>query len=243
MDKRPMSLAKLRRVPRQCSWVDRRLVRDRSIDRLSHEACALALCLVTVADAQGLSYYADPSLGQRLSLTGPALQQARQGAIGPRGRERTPGRAAGVTDHHVWTFVRCSRPHWRREILKVLAEEHLKVALSDIGFVLGVTAETVLEWMRRAAQKAYEINAHLARIIHPPVKSASETTCGVKMSPISTLSQGHHAPKTNSSGHPGVRRIGLQVAIRRTTSWQPSEAYNNRFASVAGRRCKLAEPC
>jgi len=39
----------------------------------------------------------------------------------------------------------------------------VKVALSDIGFVLGVTEETVLEWLRRAAQKAQEINAHLLR--------------------------------------------------------------------------------
>lgn len=81
MDKHPLSLAKLRRVPPQFSWVDQRLVRERYIDQLSHEACTLYLFLVTVADAQGLSYYADPSLCQRLSLTGPALQQARQALI------------------------------------------------------------------------------------------------------------------------------------------------------------------
>ena len=81
MDKRPISLAKLRRVPPQFSWVDQRLVRERYIDQLSHEACALYLFLVTVADAQGLSYYADASLCQRLSLTAPALHQARQGLI------------------------------------------------------------------------------------------------------------------------------------------------------------------
>jgi len=39
----------------------------------------------------------------------------------------------------------------------------VKVGLSDIGFVLSVTEETVLEWLRRAAQKAHEINAHLLR--------------------------------------------------------------------------------
>lgn len=39
----------------------------------------------------------------------------------------------------------------------------VKVALSDIGFVLGVTESTVLEWLRRAAQQAHEINAHLLR--------------------------------------------------------------------------------
>src|SRR4051812_27395335 len=39
----------------------------------------------------------------------------------------------------------------------------VKVALSGIGFVLGVTEATVLEWLRRAAQKAEEINGHLLR--------------------------------------------------------------------------------
>ena len=78
MDKRLISSAKLRRVPQQFSWVNQRLVRERHIDQLSHAACALYLFLVTVADAQGLSYYADSSVCQRLSLTGPALHQARQ---------------------------------------------------------------------------------------------------------------------------------------------------------------------
>ena len=81
MHKRPISLAQLRQVPKQFSWVDQRLVRERYIDQLSHAACALYLFLVTVADAQGLSYYADPSLCQRLSMTGPELHQARQALI------------------------------------------------------------------------------------------------------------------------------------------------------------------
>jgi hypothetical protein len=84
MHQRPLSFAQLRHIPTQCSGVDPRLVRDRSIDQLSHPACALALCLVTVADAQGLSDYADPSLCQRLSLTSPTLHQARQ-ALSTRG--------------------------------------------------------------------------------------------------------------------------------------------------------------
>jgi hypothetical protein len=81
MHKRPILLAKLRKVPQQFSWVDQRLVRERYIDQLSPQACALYLLLVTVADAQGLSYYADPSLCQRLSLTSPELHQARQALI------------------------------------------------------------------------------------------------------------------------------------------------------------------
>ena len=78
MDKRPIYFSKLRKVPTQFSWLDHRLVRERYIDQLSHQACALYLFLVTVADAQGLSYYADPSLCQRLSMTCPELHQARQ---------------------------------------------------------------------------------------------------------------------------------------------------------------------
>ena len=78
MHKCPILPAKLRRVPSQFSWVDQRLVREHRIDQLSHEACALYLFLVTVADAQGLSYYADRSLCQRLSMSAPLLRQARQ---------------------------------------------------------------------------------------------------------------------------------------------------------------------
>jgi hypothetical protein len=78
MHKRPISLAKLRTVPKQFSWVDQRVVRERYIDQLSHEACALYLFLVTVADAQGLSFYSETSLCQRLAMTPAVLRQARQ---------------------------------------------------------------------------------------------------------------------------------------------------------------------
>ena len=81
MHKRPISADNLRRVPSQFSWVDQRLVRERYIDQLSPEACALYLFLVTVADAQGLSYYADRSVCQRLSLSPSGLDQGRQALI------------------------------------------------------------------------------------------------------------------------------------------------------------------
>jgi hypothetical protein len=81
MHKRPILPDKLRRPPSQFSWVDQRLVRERYIDRLSHQACALYLFLVTVADALGLSYYADRSLCQRLSMPQTDLHQARHRLI------------------------------------------------------------------------------------------------------------------------------------------------------------------
>ena len=78
MHKRPISLTKLRQLPSQFSWVDQRVVREHYIDQLSHEACALYLFLVTVADAQGLSFYSERSLCQRLSMPLTGLRQARQ---------------------------------------------------------------------------------------------------------------------------------------------------------------------
>src|SRR5712691_11889887 len=81
MHKHPISLSQLRWVPQQFSWVDQRLVRERYIDQLSPEACALYLFLVTVADAQGLSFYSEQSLCQRLSMAPAVLRQARQALI------------------------------------------------------------------------------------------------------------------------------------------------------------------
>jgi hypothetical protein len=73
----PICPDRIRSIPEQFSWVDHRLVRDRHIERLSHEACALYLFLITVADSQGLSYYSDPSLCERLAMDGPTLACAR----------------------------------------------------------------------------------------------------------------------------------------------------------------------
>lgn len=57
------------------------MVRDHWIDRLSHRAAALYLFLVTVADAQGLSYYSDLTLANRLGMEEAALDQARDELI------------------------------------------------------------------------------------------------------------------------------------------------------------------
>jgi hypothetical protein len=81
MDKRPISLLRQRQGPRQFSWGDQRLVRERYIDQLSHQTGALYLFLVTVADAQGLRYYAERPLAERLSMSLPQLRQARQALI------------------------------------------------------------------------------------------------------------------------------------------------------------------
>jgi hypothetical protein len=68
---------RLRHVPRQFSWIDQRLVRDRHIIRCRCEALALYLLLVTVADAQGTSYYSDTVASRLLSLSVQELREAR----------------------------------------------------------------------------------------------------------------------------------------------------------------------
>lgn len=77
MSKYPILPQRVRRVPRQFSWIDQRLVREQHLDQCSHAAAALYLFLVTVGDARGLSYYADASIMQRLSMDQKTLQAAR----------------------------------------------------------------------------------------------------------------------------------------------------------------------
>ena len=75
--KYPICPNRIRTIPEQFSWLDHRLVRDRHIEHITHEAAALYLFLVTVADSQGLSYYADHSICQRLDMDENTLTDAR----------------------------------------------------------------------------------------------------------------------------------------------------------------------
>jgi hypothetical protein len=79
--KHPINKNRIRKVPKHFSWVDHRLVRDRHIERFSHCAAALYLFLVTVGDANGLSYYGDKSIIKRLSMDQSMLKNARSNLI------------------------------------------------------------------------------------------------------------------------------------------------------------------
>ena len=68
---------RLRRVPRQFSWIDHRLVREGHIKGHSPGALALYLFLCTVADGQGLSYYSGERIGELLGFGGADLRAAR----------------------------------------------------------------------------------------------------------------------------------------------------------------------
>ena len=79
--KRVLCRQRLRRVPQQFSWIDHRLVRDKHIHGRSADALTLYLFLVTVADGQGLSYYADKTICRLLPLDERSLAGARQELI------------------------------------------------------------------------------------------------------------------------------------------------------------------
>ena len=79
--KRVLRPERLRQVPPQFSWIDQRLVRDRHLERCDAQALALYLVLITVADAQGLSYYGEASLMRLLSMPAVRLIQARADLI------------------------------------------------------------------------------------------------------------------------------------------------------------------
>ena len=72
---------RIRKIPKQFSWLDHRLVRDHYIERCSHSAAALYLFLVTVADARGLSYYSERVISQRLDMDANTLAQTRKELI------------------------------------------------------------------------------------------------------------------------------------------------------------------
>ena len=75
--KEPVCRDRVRQVPLGFSWVDHRLVRVHYVERCSHTALALYLFLVTVADAQGLSWWSARALAWRLATSEEKVREAR----------------------------------------------------------------------------------------------------------------------------------------------------------------------
>jgi len=70
-----------RQIPPHFSWVDHRLIRQHRLRECDHSAWALYLFLVSVGDAQGLSYYSDASLARALKVDPLKLSAARRQLI------------------------------------------------------------------------------------------------------------------------------------------------------------------
>lgn len=79
--KRVLDPNRLRQIPEHFSWLDHRLVREHYIEKADVCAWALYLFLLCVADAHGLSYYADATLARRLHLPLERLVRARRDLI------------------------------------------------------------------------------------------------------------------------------------------------------------------
>ncbi len=69
---------RLRHMPEGFGWVDHRLVRKGYFKERSREALALYLFLVTVGDADGLSYYSEESLYGHLNFSHVELTASRK---------------------------------------------------------------------------------------------------------------------------------------------------------------------
>ena len=68
---------RVRKIPPGFSWVDHRLVREHYVEKCSLGALALYLFLVTVSDAEGLSWWSERSLAARLGVDAERVRQAR----------------------------------------------------------------------------------------------------------------------------------------------------------------------
>jgi hypothetical protein len=77
----PICRDRIRIIGNGFGWVDHRLVRSRYVDRCSSEALALYLFLVTVADADGVSFWSDNAVCERLPLTKAELLVCRRELI------------------------------------------------------------------------------------------------------------------------------------------------------------------
>ena len=81
VEKRILVPERVRRLRDGFSWIDRRFVREGVIERLDQAEILLYFFLVSVADAQGLSYWGDVRVAALLRLTPPQLARARQGLV------------------------------------------------------------------------------------------------------------------------------------------------------------------
>lgn len=76
--KSPIDPKRVRTIPSSgFSWIDRRWVQQGWIERFPPETKLLYFFLVSVSDAQGLSFYADSTIVRLLGITHEELSQAR----------------------------------------------------------------------------------------------------------------------------------------------------------------------
>ena len=102
--KRVLVAERIRQVPRQFGWIDRRVLQEGYIGRCEAPALALYLLLVMVADAQGLSFCADGTLARLLSMSLETLGRARANLLRVPDSSRTEPRCI-----RCWVWIRHCR--------------------------------------------------------------------------------------------------------------------------------------
>lgn len=70
---------RVRKLPAHYSWIDHRLVHEKYLKSLSCEGAALYLFLLCVGDREGLSYYSDKGIMQKIRLND--IESAREELI------------------------------------------------------------------------------------------------------------------------------------------------------------------
>jgi len=81
MYKKEIKRDRIRKIPRQFSWIDQRFIRERYISLCYTESIALYMFLIIVGDAKGLSYYSDKAIIEMLSINKIELEKARSKLI------------------------------------------------------------------------------------------------------------------------------------------------------------------
>ena len=79
--KQPVDPQRVRTMPAQFGAVDRRLVYQKHIRRMSPEQIALYVFLQCVSDAEGLSFYSDERVCEELRLSLNGLWNAREALV------------------------------------------------------------------------------------------------------------------------------------------------------------------
>ncbi len=81
IEKRPIVAGRVRAVPANFSWIDRRFIGERLIEPLTRDEILLYLFLVTVSDRDGLSFYGDATIAALLKIRAADLAAARAGLV------------------------------------------------------------------------------------------------------------------------------------------------------------------
>lgn len=68
IDKKPILADRVRKIPAGFGWTDRRILRDGHLAALDSPDILLYYFLTTVADVQGLSFWADPTVARLLKI-------------------------------------------------------------------------------------------------------------------------------------------------------------------------------